>query len=130
MDIQPHVFISYSRKDGADFAAKLRSKLEVAGVPVDQDHVLLEGGSDWWLQLEAAIKRARFLVLLMTPAAMRSEFVKKEWRLARQEGVCVYPVKAGSKTDFDSLIGTLPRWMRDMHFYDLGYDPDALRTRR
>lgn len=122
------VFISYSRKDGAEFALLLRDKLSTAGIEVKQDRIVLEGGRDWWLQLEEAIKESRFLILVMTPTAMQSEYVRKEWRLARQEGVCVYPVKAGTKADFDHLITTLPRWMRDMHFYDLGFDPARLET--
>ena len=51
-------------------------------------------------------------------AAMRSETVRKEWRYARQQGVCVYPVKGASDLDFNSL----PHWMRSAHFYDLDYE--------
>jgi hypothetical protein len=41
-------FISYSRKDGADFARELRESLRNEGLSVWQDVVALEGGSDWW----------------------------------------------------------------------------------
>src|SRR5438105_12913901 len=34
---------------------------------------------------------------------------------ARQQGVCVYPVKAAPELDYNSL----PRWMRTSHFYTL-----------
>ena len=49
---------------------------------------------------------------------MRSEMVRKEWRYARQQGVCVYPVKGVPDLDFNSL----PHWMRSAHFYDLDYE--------
>jgi hypothetical protein len=40
-------FISYSRKDGAEFAAWLRIWLEQQNLSVWQDLVALEGGRDW-----------------------------------------------------------------------------------
>src|SRR5919206_2972064 len=110
------VFISYARSDGEEFAVRLRERLETEGVRLWQDRVALEGGRDWWLQITEALDRVEFMVLVMTPNALRSETVKKEWRYARQQGVCVYPVKGAEGLDFDSL----PRWMRDVHFYDLG----------
>jgi WD40 repeat protein len=48
----------------------------------------------------------------MTPAALASPIVRKEWRYARQEGKCVIPVVGGKGIDFDSL----PGWMRRTHF--------------
>ncbi len=58
------------------------------------------------------------MVLVMTPAAMLSETVRKEWRYARQQGVCVYPVKGEPDLDFTSM----PHWMRSAHFYDTKYE--------
>lgn len=110
------VFISYARSDGEAFAARLRERLEAEGVRLWQDRVGLEGGRDWWLQITEALDRVEFMVLVMTPNALGSDTVKKEWRYARQQGVCVYPVKGSGALDF----GSLPRWMRDVHFYDLG----------
>jgi len=90
------VFLSYARKDGEQFAANLRERLseKTPDIVIKQDRILLEGGIGWWKQLADAIDSVEFLVLLMTPSAMRSENVRKEWRYARQQGVCVYPVKA------------------------------------
>ena len=58
-----------------------------------QDHSELEGGVRWWKQIEEALDQVRFLVIVMTPAALQSEMTRKEWRYARQRGVNVYPVK-------------------------------------
>ena len=116
--ITPRVFISYARTDGEPFATQLRQRLEAERIPLWQDRIGLEGGKDWWLQITEALDKVEFLVLVMTPAAMSSETVRKEWRYARQQGACVYPVKGVPDLDFASL----PHWMRSAHFYDLDHE--------
>ena len=94
----PRIFISYARDDGEDFARNLRRCLvEEHGFSVWQDRTEMQVGDAWWQQIESALRKehVEYLVLVMTPAAMKSEMVRKEWRLARQEGVC---------TSCDSLI--------------------------
>jgi WD40 repeat protein len=110
------VFISYARTDGEDFTMRLRAHLEKEGIPLWQDRVKMEGGRDWWLQITEALEHVEFMVLVMTPSALLSDIVRKEWRYARQQGVCVYPIIGSSSIDFSSL----PRWMRDTHFYNIG----------
>ncbi|PJF35532.1 MAG: hypothetical protein CUN49_10120, partial [Candidatus Thermofonsia Clade 1 bacterium] len=122
-DPVPRVFISYARADGEPFAQALHEVLQRENIACWLDRYGLEGGHDWWLQIKQALEQVSFVVLVMTPGAQRSENVEKEWRFARQNGVCVYPVKASPQLDFNSM----PRWMRDAHFYDLGYDPNALQ---
>ncbi len=113
--IQPRVFISYARSDGEPFASELRTLLQQQGIPLWQDRVKMEGGRDWWLQIVDALNTVEFMVMVMTPAALQSPIVRKEWRYARQQGVCVYPVKAVPDLDFHSV----PRWMSSVHWYDL-----------
>src|SRR5215217_7441537 len=110
------VFISYARSDGEEFANLLRQRLKKEGIPLWQDRVGMEGGRDWWLQITEALDQVEFMALVITPNASKSETVRKEWRYARQQGVCVYPIKGTPDLDFD----TLPRWMRSAHFYNLG----------
>src|SRR5712691_10081691 len=116
--VAPRVFISYARSDGEQFATQLRKRLEAKHIPLWQDRVGMEGGRDWWQQITEALDAVEFMVLVMTPAAMLSEMVCKEWRYARQQGVCVYPVKGAPDLDFNSL----PHWMRSAHFYDLDHE--------
>src|SRR5262245_6286862 len=122
------VFLSYARSDGELQARQLRERLESAGIRLWQDRTGMEGGRDWWLQITAALDSVEFMVLLMTPAAVSSTLVRREWRYARQHGVCVYPVM-GAELDF----GALPRWMRTLHVYDLDQEwpkfLNDLRTR-
>jgi TIR domain-containing protein/NB-ARC domain-containing protein len=110
------VFISYARSDGEAFAHRLRQQLEKQNIRLWQDRVGMEGGRDWWLQIAEALDNVAFMTLVMTPNALKSDVVRKEWRYARQQGVCVYPIKGAPNLDFESL----PRWMRDQHFYDIG----------
>ncbi len=119
------VFLSYARKDGENFAAALRARLrkEAPGILIKQDRILLEGGVGWWKQLTDAIDSAEFLVLVMTPSAIQSETVRKEWRYARQMGVCVYPVKGAA--DDELRFSDLPPWMSKTHFFDLEKEWDT-----
>jgi len=81
MKEKPRIFISYSRKDGFDFARDLRQKLEKLGLSLWQDIISLEGGRDFWLQITEALDNVEFMVLVLTDEAMQSPIVRKEWRL-------------------------------------------------
>ncbi len=123
MTAQAHIFISYSRHDGADAAAKLRTELEALGFVIWQDLIALEGDRDWWSQIEDALrsKALHHLVLVVTPAALESKYVRREIRLARQEGKTVSAVKGRGLGELNKL----PRWLG--HVYDL--DIPEQRTR-
>jgi hypothetical protein len=54
------------------------------GIPLWQDRVRMEGGRNWWLQITEALKEVGFMVLVMTPNALCSPSIRKEWRYARQ----------------------------------------------
>ena len=117
MPNQPRVFISYARSDGETFATALRARLEAEEPEITlwQDRARMEGGKDWWRQITEALDGVQFMVLVMTPAALKSPVVRKEWQYARQRGVCVYPVIADEALDFKAM----PRWMSNAHFYHL-----------
>jgi hypothetical protein len=109
------MFISYSRRDGASFAAELREWLSGEKFSMWQDIVALEGGVDWWSQIENALRSQllQHFVLVITPAALDSVVIRREIRLARQEGKTVSPVKGPGLRD----LGQLPRWIGQV--YDL-----------
>ncbi|HEY6345653.1 MAG TPA: NB-ARC domain-containing protein [Bryobacteraceae bacterium] len=124
------IFLSYARADGEPKAAEIRDRLqrEAPDIRIKQDRLLLEGGVGWWKQITDAIDSVEFLVLVMTPAALTSGNVEKEWRYARQQGVCVYPVKGvpDSELQFGErtanalcALSKMPRWMSKAHFFDL-----------
>ena len=111
------VFISYARSDGAAFAKKLRQDLEKENIPCWQDRQGMEGGRDWWEQIKEALDHAEYMVLVITPAAIKSPIIRREWRYARSQGVCVYPVKGVPDKDID--YAALPKRISSGHFYDL-----------
>ncbi len=112
------MFISYARADGEAAARRIHARLQAGApdIPAWLDRFEVEGGVGWWTQIEQELDRAEFLILIMTPAATRSENTRSEWRSARQRGVCVYPVKGAP--DRDLAFDDLPNWMRKAHFYD------------
>lgn len=119
MPATPRIFISYARADGEGFAEKLCERLEAEEPELTfwRDRYELEGGKDWWNQVTNSLDQVQFAVLVMTPAATRSRACRAEWRYARSQGVCVYPVKGAPPSDLK--IGKLPKWMSRAHFYDL-----------
>lgn len=111
----PRVFVSYSRGDSLEFARRLHGLLEGEGLSLYRDLADLEGGDDWWRQVEAAIRTVEHVVLVLSPAALRSQHVAREWKLARQEGRKVSPVSGPGALDFSNL----PRWMARAHRHDI-----------
>jgi WD40 repeat protein len=103
------IFISYARSDGTQTAGNVRARLVEAGLRVWQDLIALQGGRDWWSQIEEALrsKSLQHFVLVITPNAIGSTHVRQEIRLARQEGKQVHPVRGPG---FETL-GRLPRWL-------------------
>src|SRR5262245_24312251 len=89
------IFISYSTKDGAALAGTLRAELEKWGFSVWQDLVALQGGGDWWSQIEQALRSPvlQHFILIVTPGSLDSRVVRQEIRLARQEGKTFIPVR-------------------------------------
>lgn len=111
-------FVSYARSDGEVYATALRTRLaaEAPDIRVWQDRPEIEGGIGWWRQIEEALERVEFLVIVVTPAVLASEVARKEWHHARQSGVCVFPVQGPG---FDIADPSVPFWLRRVHVYDL-----------
>ena len=114
-------FISYARQDGEAFATDLRQRVEKEQPEISlwQDRARMRGGEDFPAQIKEAIDSVQYLVLVLTPAALRSPWVQKEWRYAREQGVCVCPVKGVADADLSALRAALPNWMSQAHAYDL-----------
>jgi WD40 repeat protein len=116
------VFISYARRDGQSFAVSLRDRLTRAApdLVLWRDLDVMEGGRDWWRQIAEALDTVRVLILVMTPGALTSRIVRKEWLYARSHGVRVYPVKAATNEQLG--LGSLPKWLSRVHWYDLRHE--------
>ena len=109
------VFISYARSDGANIANELRGLLQLEGIEPWQDVLAMEGGKDWWLQITDALNHVEYMALVLSPNALRSETMRKEWTYARQHGVCIYPISPSDSID----VSQFPRWLQKKHIYNL-----------
>ncbi len=71
------VFLSHSSKDGR-FACRLAEVLRAHGVPVWYSVTHLSGAQQWHDEIGVALKRCDWFLLIMSPSAVRSDWVKRE----------------------------------------------------
>jgi hypothetical protein len=74
-----YIFLSYARKDGADFADKLHNALEADGYDVWFDQRDIESSAYWDDSIEKALDECTALILVMTPGSTASQNCKDEW---------------------------------------------------
>jgi hypothetical protein len=67
------VFISYSRRDAAEFADELVAGLELAGFAPFLDRHDIAAGEDWEARLGGLIVQSDTVVYVISPEAIRSE---------------------------------------------------------
>ena len=118
-DVRARVFLSYSRTD-LEFVRSLRDSLTVAGLDVWHDLKDI-GTGQWWSQIEDSLdgsESVEHVVLVVSPRALTSRVVEREWRLARLAGKTVSPVLPAHHRSAIDFAG-LPAWMQAQHFYDL-----------
>jgi hypothetical protein len=85
------VFISYSRKD-IDVAHQLAQDLEKAGFDAWWDISDLKGGDAWVRTIQAALKASKYCVVVLSPDAVESEWVEKEYTYAMGLGLKIIPL--------------------------------------
>jgi hypothetical protein len=89
---QPFIFISYSRADH-DLVMRLQSDLLGRGIKIWIDKEDLQPGTpDWEEALRTAIRAAHAVLLIASPNARSSRYVKDELRLAEMYQRPVYPL--------------------------------------
>ncbi|MCA9903127.1 MAG: toll/interleukin-1 receptor domain-containing protein [Anaerolineae bacterium] len=92
-EIPNDVFISYSRRN-AEIMRRIRADLRSGGMNVWTDENLQPGTPSWRRAVEAAIRGARSMVIIMTPDSKESEWVERELNAARENGVPIFPILA------------------------------------
>ena len=116
-----HTFISYSHDDD-NFANRLARDLQDAGLDIWIDSKI-GVGSAWIEAITDAIGACDFLIVCLTPSAVRSEWVRREVFTARAQHKRVLPLlvtKQGLGADGVTVLQTL----------DLLLNYDELRTLR
>lgn len=108
------IFISYSRRD-QEFVTRLASDLDahVAGVWFDQSTI--QAGQKWQDEIMEGIRECKAFILVLSPDAMESRWVREEVNKALELGKTIFPViyrPARWTGEFESLV-------RDVQTLDL-----------
>jgi hypothetical protein len=112
--VEPHVFISYSRKN-ADFANRLISTLEARHLKIWIDKEGLKPGTrDWEQALRKAIHESRGVLLIASEASCQSLYVRDELAIADAESKSIYPIWAAGEV----WINCIPLGRGHMQFID------------
>lgn len=85
------VFISYARTD-AGIALQVHASLREAGISVWLDQVSIPVGARWDDAIQRALRSARAVVVLLSPAAIESQNVKDEVADAQASDIAILPV--------------------------------------
>ena len=85
------VFISYSRRDLA-FVEQLAADLKAAGLDVWYDLSGLDGGARWRIEIEKAIRESQYVIVILSPDSIASEWVEEEILFARNFGRKIIPL--------------------------------------
>lgn len=78
--LENQVLISYARADWEKIVAPMVNKLYTENIDTWVDQYLLEGSSDWLIATEQARLECWMLVVVVSPKAMTSDLVQKNWR--------------------------------------------------
>ena len=85
-----HVFVSYARRDGG-YVARLVEHLRARGLDVWTD-AAIDLGHEWLRALQESLDGCAALVVVMSPAAEESEWVRREVLRALDKGKPVFPL--------------------------------------
>jgi hypothetical protein len=81
-------FIRREVRDNHTLLPDLRN----AGLKVWVDQQALQGGDDWLDEVDEALKTCERMVVFVSPSALRSPYVKKEYRSFIQQEKTIIPV--------------------------------------
>jgi hypothetical protein len=100
------IFISYSRRD-QEFVTRLAADLDaqVAGVWFDQSAI--QAGENWHDEIIEGISECKAFVLILSPDAMESRYVREEVNTALELGKTIFPIlyrPAKWTGEFESLV--------------------------
>jgi len=94
------IFISYAREDGGSIALKVKNYLENLKYEVFLDKVKIIGGERWNEKLRKSIISCDILIVIITPAALRSEWVGKEVKEATNRGRYIIPIRQNTARNY------------------------------
>jgi len=86
-----YVFICYSRSD-EHFVLPLANKLKDLGAPVWLDQWDIPPGANWIETIEDALSRCSRLLIILSPASIKSDDVQSEWLKGLREKKVLIPI--------------------------------------
>lgn len=89
------IFISYRNQESATFALLLLARMKAAGLNPFLDVSSLRLGDKWDARLVDEVLRADYVVCLLGPRTLESDYVRKEITLAQEAGKRIIPVYHG-----------------------------------
>ena len=99
----PFVFVSYSRAD-SDFVTRLQADLNDKGINMWVDEEGIQPGTpDWEEAIRIAIHDAYAVLLIASPNARSSLYVRDELSLAKASQHRIYPIWVEGKEWIDSI---------------------------
>ena len=116
------IFVSYSRADGAVYAAGLANELTARRFACKLDQWGSQPGKEIPAPLRAALRRSSLLVLVASPAAAASEQVANEVVEFRRTGRAIIPI------DIGGALRKAPYWQQLEGLHISSDDEGALRT--
>lgn len=118
-------FISYSHTDCKDIAGPIHKALQHVGKPwykvlttglrIYRDQTDLSASPGFWPRIEMALHRANFLILLASPQAAKSEWIRKELGVWVEKN---YSVENGLEKIIIVLCGGAIAWDEDQMDFD------------
>ena len=85
------VFVCYARED-QEFTLGLAKAIKARGVQVWLDQWDIPGGADWDLAIDDALSKCCRVLVVLSPAAVKSPDVRSEYRVALDQNKPVVPV--------------------------------------
>ena len=106
-----NIFLSYSREDG-NLMKKLKGDLEQIGFEVWTDANIQPGSPSWKVTIEQAIRDAHCIVVIFSPSAAQSKWVRAELDFSEAQGKYIFPVLAkGTSADAVPLGYSSHQWI-------------------
>ncbi len=108
---KPTAFISYSRKDWPGFVSGLVSGLAQRSQKVWIDQHFIVGGDDWMDAVGQALETCDRLLLVLSPNALSSKYVKMEYRYFFSQDKPIVPI-------LYRQVDQLPFELATLHYVD------------
>ncbi len=136
-----HVFITYARADGGEFAGQLHDDLEKNGVNTWLDKRDIKPGQNYRLAIDKGLLGARVVIVLLSPVSVLSDEVTAEWNDAINRLVPIIPLMIDDcrippnlaiiqyidfRSDYEKAFAELIDRLKHIEENHLGYLKDRL----